>query len=416
MRESRNTEFKSEISRTFLKTVSSFANFGTGTIYFGFDDSGHHVGLEDPKASALQIENMISDSIDPVPDFDISFGLDDTLALTVMKGPHTPYFYNGKVYRRKDSSDVPVSAEEIKDLIMQSRGIRFEELACSVQDLHFGGFQSYIKEYLGLPEVNEYLLRSLELKDRDGHYNNAGLLFSDENTLPGINVVRFGENINIIEYREIVEKQCILDIYERVTELFEQYYSYEVIEGSQRNRKYRIPDRAFREALANAVIHRKWKTNANINVFMYSDRIEITSPGGLPEGVTESEYLNRNLSVLRNPVITYIFFRLRYIEHMGTGVQRIIDSYSGSTSKPVFGISENSITITLPLYRETADLTRSETLLYDSLSSVNPMSNIDLVKVTGFSRSKVLAITKKLKKEGYIEESGRGRGTKYRKQ
>ena len=137
MRESRNTEFKSEISRTFLKTVSSFANFGTGTIYFGFDDSGHHVGLEDPKASALQIENMISDSIDPVPDFDISFGLDDTLALTVMKGPHTPYFYNGKVYRRKDSSDVPVSAEEIKDLIMQSRGIRFEELACSVQDLHF---------------------------------------------------------------------------------------------------------------------------------------------------------------------------------------------------------------------------------------------------------------------------------------
>ena len=149
---------------------------------------------------------------------------------------------------------------------------------------------------------------------------------------------------------------------------------------------------------------------------MYSERIEITSPGGLPEGVTESEYLNRNLSVLRNPVITYIFFRLRYIEHMGTGVQRIIDSYSGSTSKPVFGISENSITITLPLYRETADLTRSEALLYDSLSSVNPMSNIDLVKVTGFSRSKVLAITKKLKKEGYIEESGRGRGTKYRKQ
>ena len=101
---------------------------------------------------------------------------------------------------------------------------------------------------------------------------------------------------------------------------------------------------------------------------------------------------------------------------MGTGVQRIIDSYSGSTSKPVFGISENSITITLPLYRETADLSRSETLLYDSLSSVNPMSNIDLVKVTGFSRSKVLAITKKLKKEGYIEKSGRGRGTKYRKQ
>ena len=67
MRETRDLEFKQSVSKTFLKTVSAFANYGTGTILFGVDDDGEVIGLEDPVGDALKIENMINDSIDRCP-------------------------------------------------------------------------------------------------------------------------------------------------------------------------------------------------------------------------------------------------------------------------------------------------------------------------------------------------------------
>ena len=72
MRETRTLEFKESVTKTFLKTVSAFANYGTGRILFGVDDSGATVGLADPSADALRIENMINDSLDPVPRYTLN--------------------------------------------------------------------------------------------------------------------------------------------------------------------------------------------------------------------------------------------------------------------------------------------------------------------------------------------------------
>ena len=75
------------------------------------------------------------------------------------------------------------------------------------------------------------------------------------------------------------------------------------IDGTSRKIVTRIPENAFREAIANAIIHRFWDIDAFIMVSMFDDRIEIRSPGGLPSGMSESEYLDGQISMLRNPII-----------------------------------------------------------------------------------------------------------------
>ena len=91
--------------------------------------------------------------------------------------------------------------------------------------------------------------------------------------------------------------------YSRALAIFEQYYQYEEIEGYERERKELVPREAFREALANAMIHRVWDVNSYIQISMYDPKIEISSPGGLPGGLSRTEYLHNNISVLRNPII-----------------------------------------------------------------------------------------------------------------
>lgn len=106
MKENRYLEFKSEITNTFLKTVSAFANFGDGRILFGVGDNGDSIGFADPQKVCLDIENKINDSISPKPDFNLSVNADNTVCLEVSKGRYTPYLYKGKAYRRSDTATI----------------------------------------------------------------------------------------------------------------------------------------------------------------------------------------------------------------------------------------------------------------------------------------------------------------------
>lgn len=115
MRETKSLEFKESITNTFLKTVSAYANYGTGKIQFGIKDDGAIIGIENPREACLAIENKINDTINPIPNFRLE--IDDStnvITLTVEKGKDTPYFYNGKSYRRSDSASIPVDTIELK--------------------------------------------------------------------------------------------------------------------------------------------------------------------------------------------------------------------------------------------------------------------------------------------------------------
>ena len=173
-----------------------------------------------------------------------------------------------------------------------------------------------------------------------------------------------------------------------------------------------IPEEAFREAIANALVHRMWDVEARINVAMFPDRIEITSPGGLPKGMHEEEYHRGGISILRNRIIGTVFLRLNMIERFGTGIRRIREAYAAGERQPTFDVGENSIRITLPVLQQKASLTEDEKMVL-ALVKNRAMPSSAVAEASGFGRSKALAILKRLVSKGCIRTLGTGRGLKY---
>ena len=415
MRETRILEFKETITNTFLKTVSAFSNYDGGEILFGVDDDGNIKGLSDVKQACLDIENKINDSISPQPNYTLEIqNNDQTIKLSVKSGLQKPYLYKSKAYKRNDTSTIEVDTLEFSRLVLEGKNIRFEELPCKDQELSFEILQSNLKEKIQIETFNKDTLKTLNLYDDVNGFNIAAGLLADKNHFPGIDIVKFGENISIIQKRITFENTSVLDIYEKALSVFRDYYQYEVIQGADRKMVEKVPEAAFREAIANALIHRVWDVDLQIRVSMFDDRIEVVSPGGLPSGITEDEYLSGKLSVLRNRNLANVFYRLGFVEIFGTGITRIKQVYSEASVKPSFEVSENAIQIVLPVYEESTNLTEDEKVVYKLLSKNMLKSMSEIAPYISFGKSKTTKLLKDMEQKGVIAIEGKGKGTKYR--
>ena len=413
MRETKDLEYKEAISNTFLKTVSAFANYGTGSIKFGIKDDGTIIGIKNPKQACLDIENRINDSIDPVPDYSLSIHeKSGVITLRVEEGMHKPYLYKAKAYKRNDSATIEVDRLELTRLVLEGENLSYEETPAKTQTLSFKILAEKLREALHLNEVTQDTLKTLELYKEKIGYNVAGELLADENSFCGIDMVRFGDSISVLMDRERYEHVSVLAQYDKALALYRKYYSYEEIRGSLREKKELIPEAAFREAVANAIVHRAWDIRAYITVSMFPDRIEITSPGGLPKGMSREGYLSGGISILRNRIIANVFFRLNMIEQFGTGIRRINETYRDSAQKPTYEILSESIRMVLPVIGGKQELTEDENAVYDFVKG-HSVSSSAVVEATGFGKNKTVAILKKLVAKGYIAKEGNGRGLKY---
>lgn len=414
MKENNQLEFKESITNTFLKTVSAYANYNGGEIIFGIDDSGNAKGLENLETSCLSIENKINDSISPQPEYTLSINEKDRLiTLNVKSGEHKPYLYKSKAYKRNDTASIEVDNLELSRLILAGRNTNYEEVATMNQNLSFDTLEGMLKTHVEISSLNEDVLKTLNLFSTSKGYNNVAAILADENDYPGIDIVKFGENISILQKRKTLEGQSILKSYEEAVEIFKDYYQYEEIIGTERKTVELIPEAAFRETLANAIIHRTWDVNAHIRVMMFDNGLEVISPGGLPMGISEEEYLSGKISMLRNPILAQIFYRLNIVEIFGTGILRIKNLYTSSITKPKFGVTENSISVFLPRIDIQGNLTDDEKKVYSLLSKTMHKSISEIAPHVEFGKSKVTVLLKSLAEKGIVTIEGKGRGTKY---
>ena len=179
---------------------------------------------------------------------------------------------------------------------------KYEDLPSNNQNLNFDYLESKLKDVIHIDTLKTLNLFNNNL------FNNAANILSNNNSFPGIDIAVFGKNINIIKKRFILENISILEMYDKAILAYTDYYQYEEIEGSYRKKIELISEEAFREAVANALIHRAWDLNSKIRISMFEDRIEISFPGGLVNGITRDEYLSGMISSLRNPIISNVFF------------------------------------------------------------------------------------------------------------
>ena len=252
MEENKQLEFKSEFSRTFLKTVSAFANYDGGEILFGVSDDGIPIGVKNVKETLHDIENSINDAIDPTPQYTLSAreqGAETIVSLQVLEGRDKPYYYKGSAYKRSLTSTVKVDRQELHRLVMEGQNLSFEEAVAKQQDLTFDRLGRELAEKKHIASVDSDILKTLEFYAADALYNNAAAIFADENAFAGIDMVQFGESINQFKYRETHEKTSILNQYDAAVLLYRMFYEMELVDGIERKTVQIVPENAFREAV-----------------------------------------------------------------------------------------------------------------------------------------------------------------------
>ena len=413
-------ELKQAYTKSYLKTVSAFANERNGKIIFGIADDGQIIGVNDESKIRQQIENAIHDSFTPIPNFDLETNVIDgksIVILSVARGLAIPYLYKGKAYMRVDTSTFVADEFRMRKWFQEISNINFEEqLVDEVEGFSFEWLQRAFYEEMGIGEFTEGMLITLGLR-KNGQFTNVGRFFSDENTYRfGVDIVKFGRNASEFVKRLRLTNQSIIKQFYDAMDFFDNYYhDYEVVEAGARISRVRLPRNAFREALANAIVHRDYQINANIQIEFWDDYIKITSPGGLTSDISEAQYLSGGISVPRNATIANIFYRLRIIETFGTGVGRIKSEYFSWGQTPKFKVSTNTIEVILPVinYDKKAMIDNRETEVIKLLEKM-PQSRNQIQEVLGLSASTTKNLLLSLAEQNKIERFGKGKATKYR--
>lgn len=412
LKENKKLEYKEVISKTYLKTVSAFANYNDGEIVFGITDDYKIIGIQNPNDECLNIENQINDSIKPRPEYALKINDDKTISLFVKQGKSTPYRYNGKAYKRNDSSTVEVDEIEEKRLILSGMNISFEEMNIDEEKLEFDYLGEKLVKSIELSNFNLDTLKSLNLYSSKFGYNNAAKLLADSNNFPGLDIVVFGNSINILKKRISLAGESILKQYYDALELFENEYIVQKIEDGFRKKLELVPYDAFREAVANGLVHRTWDIKANTKIEMHPDKIIISSPGGLVADMTKEDYINGNYSYLRNPIIANVFRRLNIIEAFATGIKRINDAYKDAIAKPIYDVTRSAISVTLPII-EQSNLSNNEKKVYDVMKQNYSYSRNELEKISGFAKDTLIRILNALIEKGIVEKKGSAKATTY---
>lgn len=373
--------------KSWLKSVSAFANSKGGIILFGVDNSTHELeGLDDVQQVAEKITEIINARILPLPRYEINSFTEngkDFLELKIGDGPSTPYYLvidgRKEAFIRSGNQSIPAPEHILNNLILKGKNLTFDALPTDykINDLSFTLLAATIKEKTNKKFDENKDFFSLGLANTEKELTNAGLLLSDQNPLKQSKIVctRWkGLNKGIIAEDAIDDKEyngSIIALLENADSFIKNNskMSWKVV-GMERQELEEYPITARREAIVNALIHRDYQIlGAEIHIDMFDDRLEITSPGGMFDGSLIQNLEIKNIpSMRRNIVIADIFSRLHYMDRRGSGLSRILESYNDSIQKPKFISDSLSFTVMFPNkgYYKTNEMDENKNIVSDS--------------------------------------------------
>lgn len=356
--ETSNIEFKVEVpkkSEKYIKSVIAFANTAGGKIVIGVDDETHEiVGVDKNEVFKIMdgITNTISDMC--YPQIFPNIGVDTidgkcVIVIEIYPGASRPYYIKslGKeagTYIRVSGTSRPADEAILKDLELQGTNLSFDEMACVEQKYDAEAAETLctaIKNHMieaartnsEKEKVKDVTVQNLVnwgvLKNVDGTLapTNAFVLLTN-NTFPFAKIqcalFKGTERVVFIDKRDFEGP-----LYEQIEEAYEFVLKHinlgAEISGLVRTDAYELPTEAIREAIVNATTHRNFLDRACVQVAVYDDRVEVTSPGMLYGGLT-IEQIKEGGSKIRNRCIAEVFSRMKIIESWGTGIKRMFSS------------------------------------------------------------------------------------------
>ena len=356
--------------RSWLKSVSAFANTHGGHILFGVTDDTHTAkGLDNPQQTASKISEFIASRITPAPRFELTAfytedGTRQCLDLVIQNGPNYPYYYSfersREAYVRHGDRSELATGFELNNLILKGMNKTFDSMpSCYKQsDVSFTLLSATYKKETGEEIILPRDLISMRMLTEEDQVTNAGLLLCDQGFLTQSKVVctrwkgteKGSVDGDALDDQEFSDSSLISLLFN--TEAFIRNNSKNAwtIRGMRREEKSDYPFKAVREVLVNAMIHRDYQiVGTEIHVDMFDNRLEITSPGGMLCGSRIQDMdLHRIPSMRRNEIISDLFGRLHYMDRRGSGIGRILNSYAEFNEQPEFFSTEYSFLVVLP--------------------------------------------------------------------
>ena len=341
--ETNRIENKEQLNEDFEQEVIAFLNYKEGgIIYVGINKNGQVVGVEDVDLTQLQIKDRIKNNIQPstLGLFDVTVETIDNkevIKVIISSGTEKPYYLRKKgrtpegCYIRVGSSKERMTERMIDDMYAKRIKNTLKEIDSPRQELTFNQLKIYYEEH-GL-KLNDNYLQNLDLLTSEGKYNYNAFLLADENNV-SIKLVKY-VGTNKLELLENLEfgNRCLITATQRILDRLDvENTTYAKIEYFGRKEQEKIDSKALKEAVINAIVHNDYSYGNSPIIELYSDRIEITSAGGLPQELSQEEFLE-GVTAPRNKELIRVFKDVDLIENIGSGVLRILDAYDKSCFK-----------------------------------------------------------------------------------
>jgi len=342
--ESESLEFKEslQLKDEIGETISAFSNSNGGVILVGVADSGKIIGVDIGRNTLEELANYIKRNTDPqvFP----SLKVEDEKKIVVIEAKESdnkPVFFKNHAYKRVGKSNQRISSSEMRKLAKESSGkVYWDSKICkeaSLKDIDEEKVRWFVKEAkrqrgLKLSEelpIKEILMR-LRLLKNEKLTNAALLLLSEESMFlqSEIKCIRFSGNEPVKPYIDFASIEgTVFDLVNRAEDFVLRNIRkavWLVSEQIQRAEKYEYPPNAIREAIVNAVVHRDYESPSKVQVRIFDNRIEVWSPGLLPEGITIDDLKREHRSIPRNPLLFKQFFWIKYVEDVGGGTLDMI--------------------------------------------------------------------------------------------
>ncbi len=366
-----------------VKELVAMTNHRGGIVLLGVDDDGVVKGLSRDD-NEERVMNICSDIVKPsiLPTYyEVKIRGKKIGVIELGTGVSKPYYIQNKVtlegrqktvktyyIRRGSSSREVISDDELKRLYQASKSLHYEIMPverAGLHDMDEGKIREYLATYRPSIELKEdsrsILYENLDIACfHNGAYKPtvAGLLLFGASGLKrflpmtGIMCVKVAGN-NITDEKQNLKffERTIFDNYNDALSFFYIYNAHSfVIKGSKRVNFYDYPEAAFRELLANALIHRDYAiSGTDIGVWIFDDRIEIKSPGGLPNTLTV-EKMKMGMKYHRNPVLAQYFFDADMVERAGQGIVKC-NRLLKENGNPELDIKEDEHEVVVTMYK-----------------------------------------------------------------
>ena len=429
--------------KSWLKSVSAFANGLGGSLFFGVDNDGVIRGLDNIQRVCETISVKVRDYMDPLPDVEMipqKLGDFNILQLKVSAGNYTPYYYVGDGQRiafvRVGDESLPATAEQMVRLVLNGSNKTFDSLytAYKAENYSFTILANTFKDRTKQEWDKKYLL-SFGLVTGIGNLTNAGALFADDCPLwqSRLYCTRWdgrekGDAINDAEFTGNV-LMLLREAMNFVKSNTKK--GWEKLPDGRKN-KPEYAERAVLEAMVNHFIHRDYTVmGGEVHLDIYDDCLAVTSPGGMYNGMLIQDLDIADVSSeRRNPILANVMAQLGYMEKRGSGLTRIcnetkaLEGYRDEL-KPIFKSTPAQFRTIIFASTDTPNVGDHDGDISETKLTERQQKILNLIRksptTTGRQMSEILSVSQRtierdlsaLQKKGILKHEGKDNNGKW---